>query len=56
MSVADQCRKEAAICRKRAERAPTASMRSLLCSVARTWLTLAERMDGTLSSHRPLHQ
>ena len=56
MSVADQCREEAAICQRRAERAPTSTMRNLLLSVARTWLTLAERMESSFSGHGPVHQ
>jgi hypothetical protein len=45
MSVVDQCRREAEICRHRAEQASLNSTRALLLSVARTWLTLAERME-----------
>jgi hypothetical protein len=45
MSVVDQCRKEAEICRHRAEQASLNSTRTLLLSVARTWLTLADRME-----------
>ena len=58
MSVAEQCRKEADLCQRRAETAPTSSMRSVLLSVARTWLTLAERMEGSFSKglDRPAHQ
>ena len=40
MSVADQCRNEAEICNRRAQEASSRSMRALLRSVARTWLTL----------------
>jgi hypothetical protein len=45
MSVVDQCRREAEICRSRAEQASLDSTRALLLSVARSWLTLAERME-----------
>ena len=53
MSVADQCRKEAEICNRRAQAAPSRSMRVLLHSVARTWLTLAERIEGGMDEHMP---